>query len=416
MADKGKQRPAAAEDALTLSGLIEAAGKRNLKLKAALIEEQRAQKRQKVESALDDPMLSFEYRPRRDEDEFMISLTQDVPFPGKLGTKRKIAGQDALVASLQAEAAKRDALADIKKAFYDYYFFDRALKVTRENEAVLEYLGAVTKSNYGLNTAGLDDLVRASRLYSDASTDAAMYESMREGAIARIRKLLNMNETEPLAEPEEIGFALFERTREEVLSDARSGSLDIKRASVEKTKGEYEVSLAKYSYLPDFVFGATYSMMRPDNPAMKDENNFGYMVGLRIPLWLGKKGAALKDARLGVDKALIMERDALSGSVNEALTLYAEITSRARVVALYDSRLIPEAERAHKLAEARYKNGKEKLSMLLEAEGLLLEFRLAYYRALTDYLKAVAELERITGKDYLPRTASNGNGGSNGKK
>ena len=66
---------------------------------------------------------------------------------------------------------------------------------------------------------------------------------------------------------------------------------------------------------------------------------------------------------------------------------------------LYGETLVPEAKESLEFAEARYKSGEEMLGRLLETQSLWINFRLVYYRSLADYLKSIAELERLTAKE-----------------
>ena len=70
-----------------------------------------------------------------------------------------------------------------------------------------------------------------------------------------------------------------------------------------------------------------------------------------------------------------------------------------RLVDLYKTGIIPQAEESLESSMAGYQNDKVDFLSLLDSELTLFEFRLDYHRFVADYHKAVAELEALTGTD-----------------
>jgi len=59
--------------------------------------------------------------------------------------------------------------------------------------------------------------------------------------------------------------------------------------------------------------------------------------------------------------------------------------------------LIPQAEQSLKSAEAGYITGIGNFLDLLDAERVLLKIHFGYWKAYTDYLKRIADIERAVG-------------------
>ena len=66
---------------------------------------------------------------------------------------------------------------------------------------------------------------------------------------------------------------------------------------------------------------------------------------------------------------------------------------------LYKTALIPQTEQAFEATKIGYETGRVDFLNLLDSERILLQTRLAYYKAIADYQKSIAFLERITGKE-----------------
>jgi outer membrane protein TolC len=78
-----------------------------------------------------------------------------------------------------------------------------------------------------------------------------------------------------------------------------------------------------------------------------------------------------------------------------------------RKIDLYRDTLIPKGDQSLKVAQLGFQAGKVSFISLIDAERLLLEFQLAYERALADRAKRLSEIETFVNKDL----SGNGQGG-----
>lgn len=78
-----------------------------------------------------------------------------------------------------------------------------------------------------------------------------------------------------------------------------------------------------------------------------------------------------------------------------------DLRDAERKIDLYKKSLIPKAEQALAVNRQSYEAGQIEFFNLIDTERMLLEFELAYERALADHLIARAELSRLTGTDLL---------------
>ena len=76
-----------------------------------------------------------------------------------------------------------------------------------------------------------------------------------------------------------------------------------------------------------------------------------------------------------------------------------KIKTYADIISLYKTALLPQAEQSFDAAKTGYETGKIDFLNWLDAERMLLQIRLAYYKSMVDYEKSIAYLERVVGKD-----------------
>lgn len=85
--------------------------------------------------------------------------------------------------------------------------------------------------------------------------------------------------------------------------------------------------------------------------------------------------------------------DLLKSGINKA---YSDMRSNKKLVALYSDSLLPKSEKLVKTVEIMYRNGNGSIADLFEARSMWIDFSLAYHRAESNYLKNLAEIERLT--------------------
>ncbi len=98
-------------------------------------------------------------------------------------------------------------------------------------------------------------------------------------------------------------------------------------------------------------------------------------------------------------KKSLEEKAAVKNEVlNTVKNHFFRLTNSERLVKLYGESLIPQARQSMEIAETWYENGEGSLAGLLETQSIFYNFQVAYFRSIADYLKTLAELERLTGR------------------
>ena len=154
----------------SLAALVAEAEARNPELAAARKAAEAAAARVPRAGALEDPMLSAGIAnlpvndPRLGQDFMtmaMLGLSETFPYPGKRGLREDIARALAESADWEAESIRQKVVAEVKTTYYELYFLDRALEVTRRNDTLLAGFVRVTSVKYGVGTASQPDVLKS---------------------------------------------------------------------------------------------------------------------------------------------------------------------------------------------------------------------------------------------------------------
>jgi outer membrane protein TolC len=170
---------------------------------------------------------------------------------------------------------------------------------------------------------------------------------------------------------------------------------------------ERAIALAEKDYYPDVTLGVAYidtgsAIMSGVRESSKDP--ILASISINLPIWLGKRRAAVAEARQRRRSAQRRKADVENTLAADVKLAYYAFRDAERKIDLFGKALLPKAEQALKATEAAYRAGKGTFSDLVDAERMRLEFALAYARAVADYNQQLARLEMLVGRP-LPRLA-----------
>ncbi len=353
-------------------------------------------------ASLNDPMIEYEYdkitadRMLTGDPMKTFSVTQDIPFPTKLYLRAKIASKLAKMAYENYKAKERDVIARVKSAYSELALIYKTIEINKENKDVLDQLSKTATTRYGAGQGTQADALKAQVELARVDNELIMLEQKRLTAQAKLDVLLNRDPRSdlgvPLAEP----AIKFTRTLDDFYHLALDNNPELKayRYAVDRGKAAYDLSLNEY--LPDFTvkFRQMVDKGRAENGA------WAGMVGVTIPLWFFEKQSfGVKEMRS--DLAMIKaeykgKENSILFEVNDA---YARAVANKKLIELYETAFIPQAQEAVNVAMKGYESGKSDFLSFLDSQRMLINFKLDHYQAILDLRIALADLERAVGTD-----------------
>jgi outer membrane protein TolC len=352
----------------------------------------------------------------------MIGVGQTLPYPGKLTLRRRAAEREVEVNQASLDATRRQIVRDVKSSYYELAFIDEALGIVTRHRDVLASLITVTEARYGVGMAGQQDVLKARVDATRLAETASVLNEQRRAAVAQLDALLDQpSETEmPAASiPEPISRAAVASSPEEIrftsavlgsraagsplrplaeLQDAATRqSPDIREHEAMIAAQAARVELARKGYLPDIDLSLQYGQRGGGLPDMVSAT-----VSVPIPIFKGRKqdqGVAEATAELA---ALEAEHHAKTTAVRaEVARLVSDVERERTHLALAVKAILPQSRAALASASASYPVGKVEFLSVLENQATVFNYETDYYRALSDFAKNVAELERIVGEEVL---------------
>jgi cobalt-zinc-cadmium efflux system outer membrane protein len=389
-------------DPLTLDTVVGYARQHNPEIRAAVAKWHAAEARPAQAGSLPDPMLDLAYhnesfdRFTQGSSEFAwirVGASQEVPFPGKLGLKQRIATTEAEETHQLSRRSELEVIGRVKMAYAEYAHLFALLDLLRRNRELLQKFARTAEVKYSVGEGIQQDVLRAHVELSLLVDRETSLEQRRQSQTAELNALLNRPPSAPLGTPEHSEEKHLKRSVEELTAEALEHAPEVNAAKSRVSGGESMVALARREYLPDFVVRADYM----NKASLLPEWEVG--VGVKVPLYFATK------QRAGVDEATATLAAAHSEHQNTEVSiqarirdLYARAQAAERLIALYHTTVIPQAHLALESAISAYSVSKVDFLTLLNSFTVTLEYEMRYHEELSNFQKAVAELEAVVGE------------------
>lgn len=420
-----------------LEALLEEADSTSPRILAARRASEAAAARVPQAGALPDPMLGVGFMnvpvtdPGIGNDMMTMSqiqLSSRLPWPGKLGLMEEAAALRAEAAEWNVTLERDRVREEVKEAYFEIYFVDRALAVTTRNGSLLEDLAELTALRYGVGTGHQPDVLKAQVERTRLADQGVVLRERRTSVEARLNGLLGRpsgthipavelpDEVERAAVAGQAGDPTFASvTFDEVAGGDRAGAAGsdlpsaaelqdlarrhspaLRAQELQIEAEEHVRSLAGIAKRPDLSVSASYSFRQELG------DFFSFMVSAPIPIFAGRKqNQGVVEAEAHVEERRARLSAMLDALDAEIAALRADLRRARDQLTLLDDGILPQARAGLSSATASYRVGGVDFLTLLDAQVTLFRHELDYHRLLSDFATSLAALERAVGTEVL---------------
>ncbi len=324
-----------------------------------------------------------------------FALGQEFPFPGKLKLKGRVETSELSKIKQDYDLAKLELTSRLKKAYYDLFFTTKSLEITEEIKLLLETLANTVKAKYEVGSGNQQDLLKLQLEVSKLLDSIETLKKDREVFIVEINSIVVRPQGTDIGELEDItkqpvGFKLSELLE---MYKERYPLLLGQKALIEKN--QYGIKLAKKEYYPDYSFEGGYGLR--SNP-MAPMYMFQVMTSLPV-YYRSKQRKQVEEAVASLKASEENYHATIIEAEKKIKNLHIQTEKYNTLIELLETGLIPQARLTLSSSVAAYKVNKTDFLNLLDNIRTLLDFQIRYYEHLTDYEKAIAELEPLIGRE-----------------
>src|SRR5207253_5244711 len=120
-----------------------------------------------------------------------IGVSQEIPFPGKLGLAGEEAQREADSERENYKSIVLDKTSRLKSVYYDWYFVTKAIEITSKNRDLLDRFEQIARARYSVGKGIQPDVLKAQVEVSGLAQRLEILDQKKLLAEARIRSLLN---------------------------------------------------------------------------------------------------------------------------------------------------------------------------------------------------------------------------------
>ncbi|MEN6625828.1 MAG: TolC family protein [Candidatus Sumerlaeia bacterium] len=334
------------------------------------------------------------------ERQWNAGIGQQLPWWGKLRARGRMAGAQADIARLQYEAAARDLIVDVKDAYYELYYLDQALPITRAIERLLKNEGLLAYSELGSGRTQLNEAFRAESQAAQLGYDRILLEEQRAAQAERLRSLLNLPPGTPIGPVAAAPVYPVSQSLNDLCRRAERWSQTLRMKGLEVEKARYDAYLAQLARLPDPSLGWMY---QANVPGMMGRSMNLIAGSMNLPIWEQRNRALVREKEAmeeAMRRQALDETNAARKAVAEA---YFQVSLTDRLAGLYARTLLPQAESVMRQVEIDFRNDQAEFASVIETTMAYHNFLLAYQRALADRGQAIGRLEKVLGTTAEPR-------------
>ncbi len=367
--------------------------------------------REKIAQArsFDDPMLTLAVRngvisdPLNFGKEPMtgktIELSQKIPFWGKRALRGEIAAKTAESYRWTLEERKVELARMVKEVWYRIYYIDKSIDIVDKNIKILNNFITLAETKYSVNQGTQTDIFKAQVERSKLQDMLITLEQQRKSQQASLNMLVYRPSETPFGRIPDFKIKTQLLSGKELRETAFKNRPEIKVLEARIGKGEAALKLADKEFYPDFNVFVGY-MQR--NPVKGSEGNDMYTLGLSVnlPVQRERRHAAVAESESEIRMA-DEELNSLKNTIDFGVSdLLAQLSKRRKLVELYKTGIIPQANQALESATINYRVNKVDFLTLLNSQMTLFNFEREYYESLVDYQVKLADLEALVGGEF----------------
>jgi len=325
-----------------------------------------------------------------------FGVSQQFPFPGKLGLASEQAKREAESEQQNYRSVVLGVTARLKVAWYEWLAVQKAIELTRTDRDLLSRFEEIARNRYTVGKGLQQDVLKAQFEVFAVEQQFAMLDEKRQRAEAEIASLLAVPAV-VLRAPGEIQPSSFSLSIEELLR-ATNDSPGVLAEQKMVDASAVGINRSLKDFRPDFGVNFQWQHTGGNFP-----DYYMATVEVKIPIYYARKQRyALEESYSRLNEAKQNYRSAQQQAIFQVKDQYLSIQSSERILKLYKTTLLPQAQLTVDASSAAYEVGSSDFLTLLTNLTNLITLERQYYGEVARHEEAIVRLEPIVGKELLP--------------
>ncbi len=355
--------------------------------------------------SLPDPKLGFaeqleSVETRVGPQQRKFSLSQTLPWFGKLGLRKSVAQERANAFEQRYIARKLQLEAQVTNLYFELYYLSQSISIVQDNLTLINEWENVAETKYRsaiLSQGKLAQIqIEQARLSDDLQTQKERFADVSVAFNAALDRETGAD-ISLVTEPVTSAIGLSD---DEIVTLALERSPALQEHDKLILASIAGIKLANRGAAPNLTFGVDYVQTGEAlTPGVFESGKDPIIakIGLSVPLWFGKYKAEKREARARNLSALDSKK-ATENMLRTALSRQLfKFHDASRKIDLYKNAMIPRANQALTVTQREFGTGKTDFRNYIDLQRELFGYLLSLQRALTNYRQSLANVEALAG-------------------
>jgi outer membrane protein, heavy metal efflux system len=383
-----------------LSSLVDEALHNNREILTAQKKYEAARQRPAQASSLPSPTLSAGYTSNggpypgaglgRDvTSNAGVSITQEMPFPGKQRLRGEIAARQADGEFQEYLAVRLSVISRLKQAYYELHHAVEGIATTMRYQELLQGVLRVSEARYAAGRAAQQDVFKAQTQFSIFQAQLLRYRREERSKQIEIAALLNRPMNREIEAPTEMELGEIPADLQKLLAQARSAAPLLAREQKNVESSEQAANLARKESYPDYALSGGYFNQGGMAPMWQ------FRIDVKLPP--RSRAAAVTEQEFTASQAR-HQYEATGVEIEARIREDYTIAETAHKLAeLYETSVLPEAHLALESSLASYQAGSLDFLSVFTNLMTIADTEFMYHDEVMQCHMALARLEEMTG-------------------
>ena len=307
----------------------------------------------------------------------------------------KAAEDQTAVVHSQVADEERILTFTVASQFISIELAESTLELANEDLKSFENTVNLAKARYKAGDIGESDLLKIQLQLLQFQTDVSAAELARAQGLSDLRQLLGYESVGPDYDVAgSFNYQPVKGTLDDFQAQALMDRPDLQEARLGVTAAKSAYELQKAYGKRDFTGQINYTHLA----YLNDVSLFGQM---EMPIFNRNQGEIAR-AGYGISQAQQQEMSASGQVMTDVRDAYENLRSNDKIVRLYRSGYLNEAQESRDISAYAYQRGAANLLDFLDAERSYRSVQLGYRQALASYLLALEQLREAVGTRSIP--------------
>ncbi|MDH5731451.1 MAG: TolC family protein [Gammaproteobacteria bacterium] len=329
--------------------------------------------------------------------QMQIGLSQDLPFPGKLGLHSDVASAFAISKNEEADEFRLQLIRQVKRGWWHLFYLDRAIETVENNKSLLTQLVTTAQTQYAVGKGLQQDVFLADLELAKLDNELLRLRAERQSQAVQLNAQLNRPTNTQINLPR-VSVTTLPSVKNELqlqsLAINNRPKFRAQQARVDMALSQRD--LARKAYFPDFRLAALYGY----RDGYSDMATF--QLSMSLPVYASKKQHRELDQRqaeLLKDRYLLQDdRLRIAEELSKAIIRFRQAKQQ---LVLYQTKIIPQARQTVESMLASYQVGKVEFLGVVKSHTSLYNYESGYWLAYSNAQESLADIEAAVGQENI---------------